>query len=88
VVAFWGIAAIAGSRTWVLGSRLGEAMGFIGIGLALTILIERLATGPLRRWEYAEAMPILPILDIGLAPLLQWVLLPPLAAWFVRRQLT
>ena len=65
-----------------------QTMGFIGIGLALTILIERLATGPLGRWEYAEAIPVLPILDIGVAPLLQWILLPPLAAWVVRRQLT
>ncbi|WP_205042134.1 hypothetical protein [Rhodoligotrophos defluvii] len=88
VVAFWGIAATAGSRRWVLRPRLGQVTGFGGIGLAITMVVEHLATGPLDQWDYAEAMPMIPLLGIGVAPLLQWVLLPPLAAWFVRRQLT
>ena len=32
-------------------------------------------------------MPIVPVVGIGLTPLLQWLLIPPLAIWFVRRQL-
>ena len=39
------------------------------------------------RWEYAEAMPRLPLLGTGLAPLLQWLLIPPLVIWLVRRQI-
>lgn len=38
--------------------------------------------------RYAEAMPTLPVLGAGFAPLLQWTLLPPIVMWFVRRQLT
>jgi hypothetical protein len=33
-------------------------------------------------------MPTLPVLGTGLLPLLQWIFLPPLIAWFVHRQLT
>ena len=52
------------------------------------IIVEALATGPLKRWTYDEAMPRLPILGIGLLPLLQWLLLPPLVVWIVRRQIS
>lgn len=54
----------------------------------ITIVMERLATQVLHRWAYAETMPLVPILGIGLSPLLQWLLLPPLVLWFVRQQLT
>jgi len=33
-------------------------------------------------------MPVIPLLGVGLSPLLQWVVLPPIVVWFVRRQLT
>ena len=45
------------------------------IGLVLAILIEKyaLATG---RWEYNSAMPIIPLLKVGLTPVLQMILIP------------
>ena len=30
---------------------------------------------------------LIPILQIGLAPVLQWLILPPLVVWFVTRHL-
>lgn len=87
VVAFRAVAAAAGTR-WILRPTAGRIAGFVAVGVAITVVAERLATGPLERWGYAEAMPIVPVLGVGLAPVLQWVLLPPLVAWFVRRQLT
>jgi hypothetical protein len=33
-------------------------------------------------------MPTLPILGTGLIPAFQWLLLPPVIVWLVRRQLT
>jgi hypothetical protein len=56
--------------------------------VVITIVMERLSTGPLGRRAYAERMPIVPLVDVGLSPLLQWIVLPPLIVWFVRRQLT
>ena len=72
----------------ILRPSAGQIAGFVAIGVAITLVLEWLATGPLGRWAYAEAMPVLPLLGVGLTPVLQWVLLPPLVAWFVRRQLT
>lgn len=54
----------------------------------ITIILEALSTGPLERWGYTPSMPTLPILGTGIFPLFQWIVLPPLTIWFVRRQLT
>jgi hypothetical protein len=32
-------------------------------------------------------MPRLPVIGTGLLPLLQWLVIPPLVLWFVRRQI-
>ena len=61
---------------------------FIAIGLVITILGEWVLTEVIDRWTYAASMPTLPGLGTGLLPLLQWMVLPPLFDWCVRRQLT
>lgn len=83
VVAFWAVAAVVRSRSWILNPTRWSLLGFIAVGVAITAVLERLD-----RWVYADIMPIVPMLGIGLAPFLQWVLLPPLVVWFVRRQLS
>jgi hypothetical protein len=88
LAAFWAVASVVGARRWVLAPTRGPVVGFVVAGLLVTIVTERLATGPLGRWAYAEGMPLVPLLEVGLSPLLQWIVLPLLVVWFVRRQLT
>lgn len=90
LIAFWSVAAVSRRREWLLKPILPQVLGFMAIGLVITIVVERLATAGLwpMPWAYAEAMPIVPLLGAGLSPLLQWVVLPPLVVWFVRRQLS
>jgi hypothetical protein len=88
LVAFWAVALAAGARAWVLAPTRGRVGGFVVVGALITVVLERLATGPLGRWAYADAMPVVPVLGVGLSPLVQWIALPPLIVWFVRRQLT
>jgi hypothetical protein len=88
LVAFWSVAAFARSRRWILQPSPSQIGGFIAVGVVITIAFETLAAGFLERWNYSPLMPTLPILGTGLVPLLQWILLPPLTIWFVRRQLT
>ena len=88
LVGFWAVAASAHTRSWVLRPTVGQLTGFVAVGVLITILMEWLATQVLHRWAYAETMPVVPLLGVGLSPLLQWVVIPPIVVWFVRRQLT
>jgi hypothetical protein len=88
LTAFWAGAGAARSRGWLARPLRGApAAVFVGTGLALTVVFERLALGPLNRWSYSELMPVVPVLNVGLVPLVQWVVLPILLIWVVRRQL-
>lgn len=85
---FWvGSLAAGRHRDWlVAGERLPAAIVIL-TGVAVTVVFEWLATGTLDRWQYAEAMPVVPALGVGLAPLAQWLLLPPLILWLARRHI-
>ena len=87
LVAFWCVAAITRSRRWILDPNPSQVVGFVAVGLIITMILEALAIGPMERWTYSASMPTLPILGTGILPLIQWLALPPLTLWFVRRQL-
>lgn len=88
IAAFWTVAALSKSRQWFHQPSLWQMATLIGVGIAITAIFEFLATGILNRWQYSNLMPTLPIVGTGLTPLLQWLLLPPLILWFVKRQLS
>jgi hypothetical protein len=74
-------AILFGRRGWP-GSKhshvLGAAMFF---GVAYTVFSEWLNTEVTMNWQYAESMLRVPPLGTGIAPLLQWLVVPPLAYW-------
>jgi hypothetical protein len=88
LVNFWIIAGVGGGRRWVLRPTAAQVAGFTGLGLASAVLIEILATRVWPHWNYSDAMPIIPVVEVGLVPLLMWAVLPPVLVWFVHRQLT
>ncbi len=61
--------------------RFGLCTGIVtlSLGIAYTILSEWLNVEVWRRWSYAPTMPVLPWIGTGLAPLLQWLIVPSLA---------
>jgi hypothetical protein len=87
LVAFAGACLITRSRMWINSTNISGVIAFLAIGLVITIVFEILATGPLNRWEYGELMPIVPLTGVGASPVAQWVILPLLQLWFVRRQI-
>jgi hypothetical protein len=88
LVSFGVVAAIAGAHAWILQPSAMQVAIFAMTGVAITVTAERVATERLQWWSYADRMPTLPLLGTGVLPLLQWLVLPPLVVWFVRRQLT
>jgi hypothetical protein len=87
VVAFWVVAALVASRRWITAPSVLQVACFVGIGLGISTPLEWVAIHVQGRWAYGASMPIVPVLQIGLAPVLQWLILPPLIVWFVTRQL-
>lgn len=86
----YGVVAVAvRSRRWIVASNGWKLPLFVAVGVSITAAIEWLATRAywISSWNYLPTMPLLPGTDIGLVPLLQWVVLPLLTVWFVRRQL-
>ena len=89
LIGYGSVSLFARDRRWVMAPSHRQLAGFILIGVLITAVIEWLATRGswVQNWTYSPAMPVLPGIGLGLAPLLQWVVLPPLVVWFVRRQL-
>ncbi len=71
---------------WPLKLNLSKILLIIVTGGTGTILLERwhIATG---HWEYAQSMPIVPWLEVGLTPLLQFTVLP-IFVFVIGRMLT
>jgi len=88
LLSFWAVSLSVKSRQWILNPRPKNIVGFVFVGVLITVVFEWLATKVFERWTYRENMPIVPILGTGLLPILQWIFVPLLVVWFVRRQLT
>ncbi|TAL91651.1 MAG: hypothetical protein EPN69_09775 [Rhodanobacter sp.] len=86
VIAFWVVVFLQKDREWYLHPSVRSLVLFLLPGVIMTIVFEAMATGPLDRWAYTNAMPTLPGLGTGLAPLAQWLLLPPLIIFIIRHQ--
>lgn len=89
LVAYWGVAALGRGRPWIESPGWRDVALLSLIGVGITVVIEGLALhgGWLASWRYSAAMPIIPGLGIGLSPVLQWVVLPPLVVALATRQL-
>ena len=85
VVALGMALVLTRARSWPAERRLAVTLTATAIGAAYTVFSEWLNVDVRGTWGYAPAMPRLPLLGTGLAPLLQWLVLPPLAMLMVRR---
>ena len=86
-VAWFAGVLVQRERAWILAPRRVSIFAYVGAGATITVAMELAATRWLGRWEYSELMPVVPGVRVGAAPLLQWILLPPLALWLARRHL-
>lgn len=72
------------TRDWILNMNQGTWVTLILISLITAMIVELwgLQTG---RWSYSELMPIIPLIKIGLLPVLQMVLLVPIITLIVKK---
>ena len=78
-------ASVIGTRQWLRQPRATTTGIYLGLGVLITILFEFVNVQVLHRWSYGVAMPI--VAGIGLLPIVQWLVLPPLVLWSARRYL-
>lgn len=76
---------LAQQPAWPVRAHRRVAALTIGFGVAYTIYSEWLNIVIRKSWAYSDLMPMVPVIDTGLSPLLQWVVVPMLALRFARR---
>jgi hypothetical protein len=78
-------------QDWFVRPGLRGYVVMLAVGLIISVIIEWTAVHIAGRWTYTERMPLVPGLGIGVLPIMQMLVLPPLifrvaAAWYrVRR---
>lgn len=77
--------AVFGRFDWYLYPNVAAFGLMLAAGLGIGVGVEWIAVDILDRWAYAPGMPIVPGLGIGLVPILQMLLLPPLIFHLVAR---
>ena len=88
LVAYGAVAALARDRAWGLVEPTGRAWrrrlgAYLVAGEAVTVALELLNVHVLERWAYGPGMGA--VAGVGVAPLAQWLLVPPLVLWLARR---
>ncbi|MCF7697991.1 hypothetical protein [Loktanella sp. M215] len=83
--AFWSAAGVGRSRRWFMRPGQRAWVVFFAVGLLLTVGLEYVHTQITGRWAYDGAMPVLPVIGTGLTPILQWIFVPMLVLWYLRR---
>ena len=83
--AYWIVALATGDRFWVLQGRMRDVVAFTALGLGYTVVSEWVNVDLRSAWGYAATMPRAPWIGTGLAPFMQWVLLPPVIVVVSRR---
>ena|SRR5688572_29407454 len=72
---------------WFLCPGVQGTIVMLLVGLVLGVTVEWVAVHVLQRWAYTTRMPRVPGLDVGLVPVAQMLVLPPLifrlvAGWY------
>jgi hypothetical protein len=81
---FWFISLINRSRKWFLNMNPFNFAGFIAVGVIYTIVSERANVYHHRAWVYNESMPIIPYIEVGFTPILQWLIVPSIIILFIQ----
>ncbi len=72
---------------WFKRMTRSDVYVLVPIAILIAITIEIMNTQVLVRWGYSEFMPLLPILNIGVVPIIQLVILPFVVFWVVRKMI-
>lgn len=78
-----GVGIFKRDMLWWLSAHMRDFALLAIIGLTIALFVEYKALW-LGTWEYLPTMPIIPILNVGLSPIVQMTILLPLSVTIVR----
>ena len=85
LIAFWVASFLAGTRQWAAQPDLRSIAAWLSTGTAVTLAIEFYSTEVTDRWAYGSSMPRLPLIGTGITPVAQWIVVPMVVLWYLRR---
>ena len=82
--------AVRGRSDWADQPGWATYALMLTTGLSVAVIVEWVGFYGLNRWSYTANMPLLPGLGIGVAPVLQMLILPPvifkMTGWWLARR--
>ena len=75
---------LLGTGDWPKQRHLAVSAFAIFLGLVYTIYSEQLNIAR-RAWAYSDLMPIIPWIDVGFTPILQWLVIPSFCFWKIQK---
>jgi len=72
---------------WAYHPRAEDYLIVVLFGALYTFLSEYLNVYVRHTWAYSRYMPLLPLISVGIIPLLRWILLPPVIVFLIMRQI-
>ncbi|HIE28248.1 TPA: hypothetical protein EYP66_13265 [Candidatus Poribacteria bacterium] len=81
-------ALIFRNRRWFFEPTAKSILLFLAFGVTYTVFSEIKNVFIRKLWAYSPLMPVIPYLNVGLLPILQWIILPPIVIFITRRQLS
>ena len=73
--------AVVDQPTWPAAGMRAIWLFLLALGVGYTLYSEWMNVNVRRSWAYAAGMPTLPLIGVGLAPVLQWFIVPTLVLW-------
>lgn len=85
---FAAVAVAVGSSDWYMHPTIRSYMAMVAGGLVVGFAVEWWGLHIAKRWEYSRLMPLIPWTGVGVSPILQMLLLPPVIFWNAKRLAT
>lgn len=82
--AFALVSGFKGKVAWLQEARRQDYLMLVTLGFFIALFVEYKGLA-LDRWQYLPDMPIIPLLNVGLSPVIQMALLLPLTFFIVSR---
>ena len=85
LVIFAAVASALHATDWYIRPTSGSYLITALTGFVLAVVVEWWGLHIAKRWQYSTLMPIIPMAEVGVVPVLQMLVLPPLIFSFAKR---